>query len=162
MRSRLAMSCPFAGMTRIRFKGFPRCPYCASGRGGFLSSLPELPSELAPNVGPHAGVSTRLEIGFGRLAGAAWQHHRGCEPARLAIGERQTALCASTTARAIEQAEAETGRKVHGACRFALRRIERCARILRGGGSVLLNARVLKIVGSRARPVPLESGRALD
>jgi len=40
------MSCPFAGMTRIRFKGFPRCPFCVSGRGGFLSSLPELPSEL--------------------------------------------------------------------------------------------------------------------
>jgi hypothetical protein len=60
MRSRLAMSCPFAGMTRIRFKGFPRCPYCVSGRGGFLSSLPELPSELVPNVGPRAGVSTRV------------------------------------------------------------------------------------------------------
>ena len=33
------MSCPFAGMTRIRFKGFPRY------WGGSLSSLPELPSE---------------------------------------------------------------------------------------------------------------------
>jgi hypothetical protein len=33
------MSCPFAGMTRIRFKGFPRY------LGGSLSSLPELPSE---------------------------------------------------------------------------------------------------------------------
>src|SRR5882757_8787175 len=41
------LSCPFAGMTRIRFKGFPRHP----GRFGdrqdrrTLSSLPELPSE---------------------------------------------------------------------------------------------------------------------
>jgi len=67
LRSRLArLSCPFAGMTRIRFKGFPRCPYCVSGRGGFLSSLPELPSELASNVGPRAGVSTRQEPCFCR------------------------------------------------------------------------------------------------
>ena len=38
---------PFAGMTRIRFKGSPRCllPLNVDEGGRSLSSLPELPSE---------------------------------------------------------------------------------------------------------------------
>src|SRR5262249_22534004 len=49
------MSCPFAGMTRIRFKGFPRCPYCVLGRGGVFSYLPELPSAARLIYGPAPG-----------------------------------------------------------------------------------------------------------
>src|SRR5882757_7799052 len=48
------MSCPFAGMTRIRFKGFPRYR-----RGGSLSSLTGAPLGTAANVGPPGRVSTR-------------------------------------------------------------------------------------------------------
>src|SRR5882672_1332381 len=47
------MSCPFAGMTRIRFKGSPRYR-----RGGSLSSLTGAPLGTAANVGPPGRVST--------------------------------------------------------------------------------------------------------
>src|SRR5262245_57428686 len=50
----VAMSCPFAGMTRIRFKGFPRYR-----SGGSLSSLTGAPLGTPGNVGPRGRVSTR-------------------------------------------------------------------------------------------------------
>src|SRR5258708_28644039 len=50
----VVMSCPFAGMTRIRFKGFPRYRL-----GGSLSSLTGAPLGTPANVGPPGRVSTR-------------------------------------------------------------------------------------------------------
>jgi hypothetical protein len=55
------MSCLFAGMNRIRFKGVPRCLYKRGWRS--LSSLPEPPSDTsnvsATKVSSKAGVSTQ-------------------------------------------------------------------------------------------------------
>src|SRR5215468_1118790 len=53
----VAMSCPFAGMTRIRFKGSPRYRL-----GGSLSSLTGAPLGTPGNVGPPGRVSTRAAL----------------------------------------------------------------------------------------------------
>jgi hypothetical protein len=80
------LSCPFAGMTRIRFKGFPR--YDVAGVSARLTGAP-LGTEA--NVGPPGPLSTHVERilalrstirAFTRVFDALWRPHEivRCRP----------------------------------------------------------------------------------